>query len=518
MTNVTVSRANKALVIPRTGEMTNLFPDAITLDDNRLVVPHDLRAFNILRAIGLGCSNPLLCYYDFRGGVPFSVQKITCAMLVAQPRSYVINSFGTGKTRSALWAFDYLRQEGLARKMLVVAPLSTLRFTWASEAFSTLPGITVSILHGDNKKRLKALAVDADIYVINHDGVKTIYRELCEKGFDVLVLDELAVYRNNSERSKLMRLYAEKFERVWGMTGAPMPNAPTDVWAQCRIVTPHTVPKFFKQARETLMVKSLYSQFGFQPKPDATETAFSWMQPSVRFSLDDVIELPEVVYRNVDVELTAEQAKVYKEVSKKFFSEVKAGKITAVNAAVAMGKLLQIAGGWVYGGDGVGTIALDTGPRLRALVELIESAEHKILVFVPYRHSLDGVSKFLETQKIEHAVVHGGTTGREKIFNAFQNTTKYRVLVAHPACLAHGITLTAADTIIWYGPIPSLEIYEQANARISRVGQKHRQQVLHLQGTPVEQKIYALLRNKKRVQDMLLDLFEEASAGLLEAA
>jgi SNF2 family DNA or RNA helicase len=121
------------------------------------------------------------------------------------------------------------------------------------------------------------------------------------------------------------------------------------------------------------------------------------------------------------------------------------------------------------------------------------------------------MSKLLTGQDIEHAVVHGDVTDRDTIFNLFQNTNKYKVLLAHPQCLAHGLTLTAADTIIWTCPTASLEIYEQANARIRRVGQMHKQQILHLQATPVEKRIYALLRNKQHVQDKLLELFEEAT-------
>jgi SNF2 family DNA or RNA helicase len=112
---------------------------------------------------------------------------------------------------------------------------------------------------------------------------------------------------------------------------------------------------------------------------------------------------------------------------------------------------------------------------------------------------------------IEHAVVDGDTpaTKRSEIFNLFQNTNKYRVILAHPQCLAHGITLTAADTVIWFAPVTSLEIYDQANHRIRRVGQQHKQLVLHLQSTPVEKKIYAMLRSKQKVQDKLLKLFED---------
>ena len=211
--------------------------------------------------------------------------------------------------------------------------------------------------------------------------------------------------------------------------------------------------------------------------------------------------------------LTQQQKKVYDVLAREFKTQIGGKQITAINAAVAMGKLLQVSGGWVYTGEGnFGSVALDAKPRHDMLIDLINESERKVLVFAPFRHCIEGLSPILDAANIEHCIVHGQTSGRDEIFNLFQNTTKYKVLLAHPQCLAHGLTLTAADTIIWYMPITSLEIYEQANARITRVGQKHRQQVLHLQSTTVEKKIYSMLRGKQKIQNALLDLLEEATA------
>lgn len=507
--SILVSKSNKALVVPPHPAILNLYQHAPRLDE-KVVIPHGLREYLILKHLGYSIPHPMVEYYDWRGGSPFNVQKDTCSMLTTYPRAYVLNDMGTGKTKAALWAWDYLRTQGLAGKMLVVAPLSTLNFVWARECFTTLPSRKVAVLHGTKKQRLQKLADPAaEIFIINHDGLKVIVDELRERvDIDVLVLDELAVYRNNSDRSKLMRKFAERFHWVWGLTGSPMPNAPTDVWAQAKIVTPNTAPKYFKQAREMMMIK--VDQYTFRPKPDAVETAFRMMQPSVRYSLDDVVELPDLVSRTMDVDLSKEQANVYERMAKMFQAMVREKQITAINAAVAMGKLLQVALGWVYT-HAPDFVALDAQPRVDAVLDTIDAAAQKVLVFVPYRHALSGFSEILKKRDIDHAVVHGGVDDRDSIFNLFQNTQRYRVLLAHPQCLAHGLTLTVADTIIWASPTASLEIYEQANRRIRRVGQKHRQQILHLQATQVERKIYSLLRSKQRVQDKLLEMFEEAT-------
>jgi SNF2 family DNA or RNA helicase len=189
--------------------------------------------------------------------------------------------------------------------------------------------------------------------------------------------------------------------------------------------------------------------------------------------------------------------------------------ITALNAGAALNKLLQIAGGWVYT-QNPEFVRVDPTPRILALTDLIASAERKVLVAVPYRHMIEGISKIFSMKgvDIDHCVVHGDTVGRDNLFNLFQNTDKYRVMLVHPQCVAHGVTLTAADTIIWYLPITSLEVYDQFNARITRIGQANKQQLLHLQGTPVERKIYRMLREHQKMQAAFLQLVEDATGDV----
>jgi SNF2 family DNA or RNA helicase len=132
-------------------------------------------------------------------------------------------------------------------------------------------------------------------------------------------------------------------------------------------------------------------------------------------------------------------------------------------------------------------------------------------VFAPWRHLIQELSKIFTGHGIDHAVIHGEIGHREQIFNAFQNTTQYDVLLAHPETVHHGITLTTATTVLWYSPVVSLEVYEQANARIRRVGQKHKQQFLHFISTPIERHVYRMLKNKQRLQTAFLALVEEAT-------
>jgi SNF2 family DNA or RNA helicase len=508
-----ISRATKQILVPY-NKVQSLLPRVRTVEHNGetyAVLPHTPRTQIQLRAAGIEAPAPILFHFDWNsadGQAPFQIQKNTAALATSYQRSFILNDMGCGKTRAALFSWRYLHETGAAQKLLVVCPLSTLRFVWLREIMLTMPEYKAVALHGSKEKRLELLAGDYDIYVVNHDGVKVIIKELHERNdIDCLVIDELAVYRNRSQRTLRMQSFAQRFTWVWGMTGRPMPNAPTDVFYQCKILTPNRVPKYFRHAQTQLMVQ--VNQYLWVPKKDAVEQAMAWMQPNVRYSLDDVVELPEAIYRTIDIDMSEEQTTIYRKLVNEFAVMVQDKQITAANAGVALFKLLQVAAGFVYT-DNPQYVSLDSEPRKEKLLEIIDEAPHKLIVFCPWRHLIENLSVLLTEKKIDHAVVHGDTVKREEIFNAFENTSQYRVLLAHPMTTHHGLTLVAASTIVWYAPVTSLEVYEQSCARIRRPGQKHRQLFLHLQSTPVERKVYAMLRQKQRVQDEFLQMIKTA--------
>jgi SNF2 family DNA or RNA helicase len=511
-----VNYNHKALVAPFRQDLANLFPNAKPLvlhGQNLIVMPHGLDETRLLRNLGFDVPSPILSQYDWCGGSPYNAQRLTAAMLTTSPRAYCLNGMGTGKTKAALWAWDFLRKNTLAGKLLVVAPLSTLNFTWAREVFNTLPHRKVAVLHGTRAQRLRALASDAEIFVINHDGVSTIIENLLlQNDLTHLIIDELASFRNGTAiRTKVMRSLAAHMGWVWGLTGTPTPRAPTDAWAQATVVTPATTPKYFTHFRDEVMVR--ITQFQWFPKPDALDKVHALMHPSVRFTLDDIVELPEGVELPVDIEMGAKQKQIYQAMKLKAYAQIQASEITAMNAGAVLSKLLQISCGWVYTRDKK-TIALDNDARLDRLVEDLDAVENKAIVFVPYIHALGGIGTRLLKENFDFAVVSGATPQgeRSRLFATFQQTNKIRVLIAHPKVMAHGLTLTAADTIIWFSPMPDLEIFEQANARIRRIGQKHKQLILMYQATDAEKRMYAKLRAKQRVQTMLLDMFKEETS------
>ena len=173
-------------------------------------------------------------------------------------------------------------------------------------------------------------------------------------------------------------------------------------------------------------------------------------------------------------------------------------------------KLLQIASGWVYS-DKRGVIRLDNTSRINELVDLIEQSLGKVIVFANFTHAATELHQHLYTKGIDCALIHGqtGKKQRDQIFGGFQSGTSPRVLVANARTMSHGLTLTAASTIVWFTPTTSLETYEQANARITRPGQKHRAMIIHLSGLPIEAKIYKRLQQKASLQGALLEMFND---------
>jgi SNF2 family DNA or RNA helicase len=185
------------------------------------------------------------------------------------------------------------------------------------------------------------------------------------------------------------------------------------------------------------------------------------------------------------------------------------GTITAVNEAVKIQKLLQIALGVAYGDDGR-NIELDCGPRVRLVEELIEEAGEKVIVFVPLTGTLHMLEREL-SKRWTVAVVNGDVSANKRnvIFHDFQNSENPHVLLAHPGTMSHGLTLTSATSIIWYGPPNSNDVYTQANGRIERIGKNRVSNLIHIEATDLETRAYDRLRNKQKLQGLLLEMIRQ---------
>ncbi len=471
-------------------------------------VPHTLDAVAVLRNLGVAAPSPILNRYSWPGRfTPMHAQRETAAFLTLNRRAFVLNDMGTGKTASALWAFDYLRSLGLRRKVLVAAPLSTLESTWAAEVMLGFPHLRYAVLHGDRDRRRKLLAQDKDVYIVNHHGLKVLKKELeARKDIDLLILDELSIFRTpGTDLFKAAAALTAMPDRwVWGMTGTPTPNEPTDAWAQVRLIRPANVPPYFKRFKEQTMVQ--VREFKWKPREGSTEIVRQAMQPAIRFAREECTDLPPTTWQYRDVVMTPEQTKAYKEMQAKLRMEFEGGQAKAVNQADKAMKLVQIASGAVYDAASHEPIILPTGPRMEVVKEVIEQSSGNVIVFVPYVAALHAVrDELAKTWPTDLVYGEVSYNERTEIFANFQNSTGKRVLVANARVMSHGLTLTNADTIIWFASPASHETFDQANHRIIRISQKRNTLIVMIRGCQAERALYKRLTERQEMQDGLLD-------------
>jgi SNF2 family DNA or RNA helicase len=450
------------------------------------------------------------------GFQPFDHQKLTAEFLVSNRKAFCFNEQGTGKTASVIWATDYLMNVGAIKRVLVVCPLSIMKPAWQNDLFKFALHRTVAIAHGSRAKRKEIVNGSAEFVVINFDGLGIVKDEVINGGFDLIVVDEASAYKNaQTDRWKVLRDINRKVKGLWMLTGTPAAQSPADAYGLAKLVNPTGVPPFFGQFRDSVMNKM--TMYKWVPKPTATHVVHKALQPAIRFEKDQCLDLPPVTFVERDAPLTPQQLKFYSKLKSQLMIEAGGEEISAVNAAVAINKLLQISCGSIYTDTGE-VVDFDVSNRLNVVQEVIEESSHKVLVFVPFTHTINLLRTHLEKNGITCDVINGEVSlnKRSDAVHRFQNQTDPKVLIIQPQAASHGLTLTAANTVIWYAPVSSVETYLQANARIDRPGQKNNMTVVHIKGSAVEQRLYSMLQNNINNHSKIIDLYrEEISDNLL---
>ena len=440
---------------------------------------------------------------------PFKHQEETASFLATRKRAFCFNEQGTGKTASSIWASDFLMNVGAVNRVLVICPLSIMDSVWRDDLMTFAPHRTVEVAHGTPDKRKKIIEEGSDFVVINYDGVEIVSDTILKGGFDLIIIDEATHYKNpRTTRWKVLNKLLTDDTWLWMMTGTPAAQSPLDAYGLAKLMNPTVVPKFFGSFRD--MVMTQISRFKWIPKDSSIKTVHRILQPAIRFTKKNCLDLPPMTYVKREVELTRQQTKYYKELKTKLRMEVTGEEITAHNAAIGMNKLLQIASGAVYTDKG-DVLEFDIKNRYKVLKEVIDEASQKVLVFVPFRHTIDLLRDKLISDKIPTDIIRGDVPAhkRTEIFKAFQETTIPKVLLIQPQSAAHGVTLTKANVVVWWSPISSLETYAQANARVHRAGQTHKCTVVQLQGSNTEKHVYRLLDNRIHLHTKIIELYKE---------
>jgi hypothetical protein len=490
----------------------------------RAAVPITLGNLQSLAGLGIPVPSPM-AGYDWPckpGERPMEIQKTTAGFLTLNPRAFVLSEMRTGKTRAALWAADWLMQRHPGMKCLVVGNLSTLRRTWGKEVFENFIGRRrYVILHAHSSDaRRKLLNEDADFYIINHDGVgvgaSVGRRGIALSGFSaalagadirIAILDEATAYRDaTTRRSKIMRHIMSTYSYVWALTGTPTPNAPTDAHGLGRIVR-RGYTESFRSLQSRTMIQ--ISNFKWLPKAGANDIVKQVLSPAIRFTQEDCFDAPSQTIEPRDVPLSAEQRAYLAELKRECHLQLKTGAITAANEAGLRLKLFQICGGAVYDSDHK-SHPVDNAPRLRVLMEIIEAAPKKVIVFSPLTNMIVMIKTFLDKRGVPNCLINGETSmaARNDLLRAFQEPGGPRVLVAHPGPIARGLDLTSAATIVWFTPTDRTEDYMQANQRINGPAQNQHRHIIQLAAVPAEREVYRRLDANESLQGAMLKLVE----------
>lgn len=443
------------------------------------------------------------------GFTPFVHQKSTAEFLISNRKAFCFNEQGTGKTASVIWAVDYLMNIGLIRRVLVICPLSIMKSAWQGDLFKFALHRTVSVAYGNARKRKEIINAGAEFVIINFDGVGIVKDEIINGGFDLIVVDEASAYKNaQTSRWKDLRDLTRVIKGLWMLTGTPAAQSPADAFGLAKLVNPKGVPQFFTHFKDMVMTK--VSQYRYIPKPTAKHIVHTALQPAIRFEKRQCIDLPPLTFVERDAPLTPQQSGFYKLLKKEMMIEAAGEEISAVNAATQINKLLQISCGSIYTDTGE-VVDFDVSNRLNVVQEIVDECSNKVLIFVPFTHSIALLEKHLTKNNITCEVINGSVSvnKRSDVVKQFQEQPDPKVLIIQPQAASHGLTLTAADTIIWYAPCTSVETYLQANARIDRPGQVNPMTIVHIRGSQVESRLYSMLQNNVAGHKEIIDLYQE---------
>lgn len=508
-----------------TAQLQQAIPETREINGAYVAVPRNLRNSQILRLFDFPVPE-IMTGYDWPRHpsipAPYESQQIAANFMVLNPRCFNLSDMGVGKTMAALWAADWLMSQHPkgSFRVLVVAPLSILQRVWGDAIFRNfLNRRSYEILHGTPEQRLAALRRDADIYIVNFDGVGTgahtrkkfeldgFSAELAARSdIRLCIVDEASAYKDGTtKRHRIARMVFGKKDYLWLLTGTPTPNMPTDAYGLAKLVN-NAFGKSFRTFQHETMWQPQPGGFRWLPQKDGYDKARKLLTPSIRFDIKDVWDGPELTTQQREVELTAEQKQHMAALKKDLQVTLKGGKaISAVNEAAARQKYMQISLGAIYDADHE-IHRVHCAPRLAELKTVVEQAPGKIIIFAGLTSVVMLLYKELDGYSRE--IVNGDTGQKERsrIFQAFQSESDPRILVADPGTMAHGLDLYAAQTVVWYGPTDKTELYLQANKRAHRPGQKYPVTVVELVSNPLEREIYRRLATNTTMQGALLDL------------
>ena len=440
---------------------------------------------------------------------PWDYQQFAINHILDHKASGLFLDMGMGKTVSSLTAVDDLIFLGEAEKVLVIAPKRVAEDTWSTEVekWDHLKHLRISKILGTPKKRVEAAEADADIYVTNRENVEWLV-DLYVKHWkwDTLIIDELSSFKSSkAKRFRALKKVRPYFKRIVGLTGTPAPNSLIDLWPQIYLLDGgERLGKTITGYRERYFTpgdRNQFVVFNYNLRPGAEEAIHNKISDiCVSMKADDYLDMPERIDNIVRVDLPKKALKEYEELEKELIIQLDDEDISASNSAVLTGKLLQMCNGAIYTEDKEVINIHDE--KLNALMDIIEAANGKpVLIFYSFKHDLIRIQEFLKKNKIKGQELEGPEDIKK------WNNGETPILLLHPASAGHGLNLQyGGNIIVWFGLTWSLELYQQACARLYRQGQKETVVIHHIiaKGT-VDEDVMKALQGKEINQNLLLE-------------
>lgn len=439
-------------------------------------------------------------------------QKRATELVISTPKIGLFLDMGLGKTVITMTAIqDLMFDRFEVSRVLVIAPKRVAEDTWTREhaKWDHLKDLKISKVLGTAAQRRKALEAEADIYVIGRDNVVWLVEHLqkVHKGwpFDMVVIDELSSFKNpQAKRFRALRKAMPYVKRVVGLTGTPSPNGLMDLWAEVYLLD---------RGERLGSTLGAYRERYFRPGARNGYVVYKWdALPGARKEIEakisdicismsaaDYLKLPKRIDNVIPVRLSPAEMAAYKTMEAEQLLQIEDDDIAALNAAAVMTKLLQIANGSVYAVDG--KVVQIHNAKLEALGEIIDTTEGPVLVFYSYKHDLAAIQGSIKGARVLNSTAD----------IADWNAGRVQVLLAHPASVGYGLNLQeGGHVIVWYGLTWSLELYQQANARLYRQGQEKPVIIHHLiaEGT-VDEEVMQALQHKDTSQAALLAALKE---------
>ena len=443
--------------------------------------------------------------------VPHDYQAYAIGYIETHPVAAVLLDMGLGKTVITLTAVaDLLFDSFEAHRVLVIAPLRVARDTWPAEIrkWDHLKGLTYSVVTGTQSERIAALRKQADIYIINRENVQWLVQDSgAPFDYDMLVIDELSSFKSwQARRFKALMKVRPYVKRVVGLTGTPSSNSLMDLFAEFRVLDMgKRLGRFIGQYRNAFFRPERMNGpivYSYAPLPGAEEDIYRRIADiTISMKACEHLKMPELITTNYEVEMSPDERDTYEDLKNELVLSLPDGEVTAANAAVLTGKLLQLAGGAIYSDDG-GVIHIHDR-KLDALEDIIEGMNGRpLLVGYWLKHDLERI-----TQRLTKAGIPFERLDSEASMKRW-NAGQIPVGLAHPASTGHGLNLQeGGNTICWFSPTWSLELYQQMNARLFRQGQKAETVVItHIvTKNTVDSRVLKALTEKDRIQEALID-------------